>query len=124
MNEIKSYHDLEVWRQARQLVRIIYELTQDFPKREIYTLAAQMRRSASSIPSNIAEGYSRHGTKDYINFVSIAFGSAAELETQLLLSLDLGFIDTQKLDDAMNVLRPVQKMLFNLRQALQAKLAA
>lgn len=122
MSVIKSYHDLDVWKQSRRLVKVVYELTQNFPKQEMYTLAAQMRRCAISIPSNIAEGYSRHGTKDYIHFVSIAFGSAAELETQLLLAMDLGYVTVDWLDSTMNILRPVQKMLFNLRQSLQAKL--
>lgn len=123
MAEIRSYHDLDVWKHSRSLVQVVYELTQTYPKQEMFALAAQMRRCAISIPSNIAEGYSRHGTKDYINFVSIAFGSAAELETQLLLSLDLGYVDSGQFDNALNLLKPVQKMLFNLRQSLQAKIS-
>jgi len=122
MIEIKSYHDLEVWKHSRKLVKTIYELTQIYPKQEMFALASQMRRCAISIPSNIAEGYSRHGTKDYINFVSIAFGSAAELETQLLLSFDLGYVDSRQLEQILDLLRVIQKMLYKLRQSLQAKL--
>lgn len=120
---IKSYHDLDVWQQARQLVKAVYEITETFPKSEMSGLSSQMRRAAVSIPCNIAEGYSRHGAKDYAHFVSIAFGSAAELETQTLLALDLNFLSKESFELISSKLIIVQKMLFNLRQSLQRKIA-
>ena len=89
---VLNYRDLEVWRNSRKLVKDVYELTERFPQKEIYSLTSQLRRAAVSIPSNIAEGHSRSSTKDYIQFVSIAIGSLAELDTQLLLAEDLGYI--------------------------------
>lgn len=78
---INSYKDLIVWQKSFDLVRQIYQLTDNFPKMEIYGLTSQMRRAAISIPSNIAEGFVRKHTKEFSQFVSIAFGSGAELET-------------------------------------------
>lgn len=91
---IKSYQDLTVWQKSMELVAWIYELTQHFPKEEMYGLVSQMRRSAISIPSNIAEGYSRRHRQEYIQFVRIAFGSGAELETQLIIAKKLGYTST------------------------------
>jgi four helix bundle protein len=119
---IKSYHDLEVWKRSRVFVKLVYQLTKRFPKEEVFALTSQMRRSAISIPSNIAEGYSRHGLKDYINFISIAVGSSAELETQLLLSQDLDYCDQENITRLLQELNQIQKMLHRLRQSLQSKL--
>jgi four helix bundle protein len=80
---IKSYRDLTVWQKAIELVIKIYALTDKFPTEERFGLTSQMRRAAVSIPSNIAEGNFRRSTKDYVQFLKIAFGSGAELETQL-----------------------------------------
>jgi len=87
---VKSYKELTAYQKAYQLVVLIYKMTSSFPKAELYGLTSQMRRSAVSIPSNMAEGYMR-GSKEYTQFLKIALGSAAELETQLSLSKDLGF---------------------------------
>ena len=81
--QIESYKDLVVWQKATQLAIGVYEVTEHFPKAEIYGLTAQMRRSAVSIPSNIAEGSRRSTRKDFRNFLLNAFGSGAELETQI-----------------------------------------
>lgn len=120
--KINSYHDLEVWKRSRLLVKSIYDLTKTFPKEEMFGLSSQMRRAAISIPSNIAEGYSRHGIKDYIHFISISFGSTAEIETQLLLSQDIGYVDLATVDTIMAELKALQRMLHRLRQSLQSKL--
>lgn len=80
---IKSYKELLVWQRAMELVVEVYKLTELFPRDEKYGLAIQMQRAAVSIPSNIAEGYRRSHRKEYAQFLSIAFGSAAELETQI-----------------------------------------
>ena len=122
MAEVKSYQDLRVWQQSRILVKSVYLATQKFPKEEQFSLTSQIRRSVISIPSNIAEGYSRHGLKDYINFISIAFGSAAELETQLLLASDLGYLSIDECGILLQELLNIQKMLYKLRDSLKAKL--
>jgi four helix bundle protein len=81
---VKTHRDLDVWKNGIELVKKIYILTKDFPKEEIYTLTSQIRRSAISIPSNIAEGAARNSKKEFIQFLYIALGSAAELEAQLI----------------------------------------
>lgn len=96
VEKIKSYKDLIVYKKAYELALLIYKLTGDFPDAERYGLTSQMRRSGISIPSNIAEGY-RRGKREYIQFLKIAYGSCAELETQLLLSKDLGFVSDNNL---------------------------
>ena len=83
MSEIKSFRDLMVWQKSMQLVTDLYRLTSDFPKTESYGLTSQLRRAAVSVPSNIAEGYGRHSTSDYIRFLQIAIGSLYELQTQV-----------------------------------------
>ena len=87
----KPHEQLEAWRFAMQLVKAVYQMTSIFPAEERYGLAQQMRRAAVSIPSNIAEGAGRNGVKEFLNFIGISRGSLAELETQLQLSVMLGF---------------------------------
>jgi len=97
---VKTHRDLDVWKNGIELVKKIYILTKDFPKEEIYTLTSQIRRSAISIPSNIAEGAARNSKKEFIQFLYIALGSAAELETQLIVAKELGYIkDLNIFDD-------------------------
>ena len=92
-----EYNKLEVWIEARKLTNLIYDLSKVFPKEEIYGLTNQMRRCSVSIPSNIAEGCGRNSDKDFCRFLYIAFGSANELEYQILLSIDLKFIQLENL---------------------------
>jgi four helix bundle protein len=87
---LKNYKELKVWDKSYQLCLEVYRITQEFPKIEIYGLISQMRRAALSIPSNIAEGYGRKTITDYLRFLCIAYGSVCELETQIMLSGDLG----------------------------------
>jgi four helix bundle protein len=97
---VKMHRDLDVWKNGIELVKKIYILTKDFPKKEIYTLTSQIRRSAISIPSNIAEGAARNSKKEFIQFLYIALVSAAELETQLIVAKELGYIkDLNIFDD-------------------------
>jgi len=119
---IKGYQDLQVWKRARFFFKQIHILTRAFPKEELFCLTQQMRRSALSIPSNLAEGHLRHGTKDYIHFVSIAIGSAAELETQLLLAFDLEYVTKTAFAPYLDEIDQIQKMLHGLRQSLKSKL--
>lgn len=90
---------------------MVYKITKRFPKEEIYGLVSQMRRAAISIPSNIAEGYSRSRTLEYIKFLQIAFASGAELETQLLITKELGLIRTKDFQKAYDLLQEVMRML-------------
>jgi four helix bundle protein len=89
---LRNYKELKVWEKSYQLCLEIYRITKGFPKIEIYSLISQMRRAALSIPSNIAEGYGRKTLSDYLRFLYIAYGSVCELETQIMLSGDLGYL--------------------------------
>src|SRR3989344_4866217 len=93
---LTSYRELTVWQKGIDLVLEIYRLTNLLPKSELYGLASQMRRAAVSIPSNIAEGYSRNHRPEYVQFVKVAFGSGAELETQLTITKKLELVPKQE----------------------------
>ena len=117
---IHSYKDLIVWQKAMDLVVAVYETTSRFPHTELYGLVSQMRRSAISIPSNIAEGRRRSSRKDYRQFLIIAFGSGAELETQIEITKRLPFgknLDYLKID---NLLTEVMKMLNTITSSLRS----
>lgn len=118
---VKNFYDLEVWQKGRERVKAIYELTNTFPKEEQYGLSAQLRRAAISVPSNIAEGHSRHGTKDFTNFISIAIGSLAETDTQVILAQDLGYISQNQCQHTLDKIHRLQRMLHSLRHALKTK---
>src|SRR6266498_2790139 len=90
-NITRSYKDLVVWQKGIALAKLVYQLTKNFPAEEKFGLVAQMRRAAVSVPSNIAEGQARHTTREFIHFISHAEGSVAELDTQLILSIELKF---------------------------------
>lgn len=108
---IKSYKELIVWQKSIDLVKEIYILTKHFPADEIYGLTLQIKRAAVSIPSNIAEGYGRRSTKSYAQFCSIAYGSALELETQLLIAKELKLTSEEKFKNTDSLLNEVAKML-------------
>ena len=97
-SKIKNFRDLDVWRLAMEIIGDYYKYTKSFPKEEIYGLVSQMRRAALSIASNIAEGFNSYHNKEYRQFLYIALGSCAELETQIEVSLLLGYI-TQSVRD-------------------------
>ena len=115
---IRDYKDLHVWQKGMQLAKQIYLLTGRFPSEEKFGLVSQMRRAAVSIPSNIAEGQARNTTGEYIQFISHAEGSAAELDTQLRLSIELGYCAANDLEVVFRLLTDVQKMLKRLRHSL------
>lgn len=118
--KIKNFRDLDVWQLAMEIIGDIYKHTKAFPKEEIYGLVSQMRRSSVSIASNIAEGFNRYHNKEYRQFLYIALGSCAELETQIEVSLLLGYI-TQDLRDKTNEkLDHESRMLRNLIKKLSA----
>lgn len=89
----RKHHDLIVWKESVELVKEIYDLTADFPSEEIYGLTSQIRRSAVSVPSNIAEGAARTTKKEFINFLSISRGSLSELETQIIIAKKIGYLN-------------------------------
>lgn len=126
MTYIQSYKDLIVWKKAVQLVKEIYILTALFPPSEIYVIIAQMKRAAISIPSNIAEGYGRKSTKEYMQFYSIAYGSALELETQMLIAKELRFAKAEDYVKVELLLEEVLKMLNSMigKMKQNEKLAA
>lgn len=108
---MSSFRDLKVWEKSYNLSLLIYSLTKKFPKEEVFGLTSQIRRCAISIPSNIAEGHTRKSKKEFSQFLFIAFGSGAELETQLQLSLDLGYINKEDYTKTYLLLSEVMKML-------------
>ena len=115
---IKSYKDLVVWQKGIDLVVEVYRLTKLFPKEELYGLTSQMRRVAVSIPSNIAEGHCRKYRQEYKQFVRTAFGSGAELETQILISKRLSILSQNNFKIADELLLEVMKMLNSLDRSL------
>ena len=109
-----NFKQLQVWQMAMSMVKDIYVAISNFPPEEKYGLAQQLRRSAVSIPSNIAEGSGRGSQKEFAHFLSISLGSAYEVETQLLLSNELGLISEDRLQEIDSKMQQVQKMLFTL----------
>jgi four helix bundle protein len=121
MNETKTYSELDVWQQARMLVKQIYELSKNSPKDEQFGLTTQVRRAAVSIPSNIAEGCGRNHTKDSIQFFFVARGSLYEVETQLLIALDLGFITENESNSVTEQITRCKKLLNGFINYYQTK---
>ncbi|MBC8412215.1 four helix bundle protein [bacterium] len=117
---MRIYRDLLVWQKSMELVTGIYKLSKILPKEEIYGLISQMRRSAVSIPANIAEGYGRNSTKDYIRFLLIASGSLYELQTLIEICLNLGFINKESFNTCHDSGREIERMLTSLKKKLHA----
>jgi four helix bundle protein len=115
---VTSYRDLKVWQQAMAVAKAVYELTSVFPKTEIYALSSQLQRAAVSIPSNIAEGHARQSPGDFARYLSIAMGSAAELETQLLLAQELGYTTPERVSKLLESSAEVGRMLRGLQKSL------
>ena len=115
----QSYKDLVVWQKSVDLVILVYQLTKCFSKDELYSLTSQMRRSAISIPSNIAEGSFRAGKKEFIQFLHIAYGSGAELETQLIITERLQHGDIKDIQAVQITLDEIMRMLNKLIAALK-----
>ena len=116
-----TYRDLNAWKSAMDLVDSVYKATKDFPKEEIYGLVSQMRRSAVSVPSNIAEGNSRRMRGEYLRFLSIAHGSLTELETQVIISLRQNFISEEMHSSIMAQIEKTGALLRALIIALQKR---
>ena len=120
---LKNYRELIVWQKSYQLCIQIYKITKDFPKEEKFGLTSQIRRAAVSVPSNIAEGYERRTTPDYIRALYVAYGSHCELETQILLSGDLGYIKVEDMKKLREDIGEVERMLKALIKSLERKVS-
>ncbi|MCP4669487.1 MAG: four helix bundle protein [Deltaproteobacteria bacterium] len=118
---LKNYKELKVWQKSYHLCLEIYKATSRFPKEERFGLTSQVRRASVSVPSNIAEGYGRKTTPDYIRSLYIAYGSNCELETQILLSGDLGYIERALLKKIKDEIQEVERMLKALIKSLGNK---
>ena len=111
------HKDMEVWKLSMELVVKIYQLTENFPKDEMFGLTSQIRRCAVSIPSNIAEGCGRFSNKETLRFISIALGSLAELETQILIATELNFINNT--ENIIEIIKKVNALLIELKKYLE-----
>jgi len=116
---IKTHKDLDVWKKSIEFVTIIYKTTSDFPKSELYGLISQIRRAAVSIPSNIAEGAVRKSKTEFRQFLYIALSSAAEIDTQLIISKNLEYINSNELDKLSKELNTISKMIQGLIKSLK-----
>ena len=111
---MKDFRDLDVWRKGHSATLAVYRATATFPKEELYGLTSQMRRCPASIPANIAEGCGRRGNGEFHRFLTIAMGSASELEYHLLLSYDLGFLGQENFGALTSQVQEIKKMLASL----------
>ena len=118
-----TFANLEVWEKSVDLVASVYKITKTFPKEELYTLTSQIRRAAISIPSNISEGRAKRSTKDFMRFIAMASGSAAELETQIVIGERLGYINSEQKGILLNEIGSIARMLNKLYASLEAKSA-
>ena len=121
VRECQTYRDLDVWRESKSAAVELYRATQGFPKEEAYGLTSQIRRAATSIPANIAEGWARKRSGDYLRFLHIAAGSLAELETHIEIARDLGFLPPEGQDDLGKRLTAIGKMLYGLIRVVAAR---
>lgn len=115
---MKTFRDLKVWEKAHKLVLEIYKITKEFPREERFGLISQLRRSASSIPTNIVEGFKRKGNRDYAHFLNLADASLEETKYHIILSKDLGYIKTEEFNKVNDMCDEVGKMLYGLQKNL------
>lgn len=121
MNEIKSYKDLLIWKKGITIVKLVYQLVKTFPQEEMYALSSQLKRASVSIPSNIAEGYGRNTDKSFSHFLDIVRGSLFEIETQLIIAKELGFITNLELfQELLNQIEEESKMINAFSKTLKA----
>jgi four helix bundle protein len=120
--KVLHYKDLLIWQRSMELAKTIYRLTRGFPGEERYRLASQMRRAAISVPSNIAEGQARRGTREFVQFLSHASGSLAELDTQTLLSVEMEYIENKDADAVTSEIHEIQRMVAAIQRKLAVRL--
>ena len=119
---VDSYKDLLVWQKSLLLIKSVYKATQSFPKDEIWALTSQVKRSAVSVASNIAEGSSKRSTREFIRFLNISYGSLAELKAKLIIAAELGFLSQPDLISLTERCNEIGKMLNGLIRSLNNKL--
>ncbi len=119
---VQCYRELIVWQKALNLAKLCYQVTKKFPKDELFGITSQIRRAAASIPANIAEGNGRMHIKEYLNHLSIANGSLAEVETHLLLSREVELLSESDLQECLALANEIGRMLTALRTALERRL--
>ena len=120
---METHKDLRVWQHSMEMVTSIYQMTKTFPKEELFGLVSQIRRAAVSVPSNIAEGYARGSEREKLHFLRISSGSMSEVETQLLLSLNLGYISQETYSELSEMITSVWKQLNALISSVKKKLS-
>ncbi len=118
---MNRHKELKVWQESIDLVSSIYSFTKKFPKDELYGLTSQSNRASVSIPANIAEGAGRNSNKEFVQFLSIAMGSSAEVETLLIISEKQGYISKNNCEGAILKLNQIQNMLFRLQEVIKEK---
>lgn len=116
---MRTHKDLIVYRKSIDFVTLVYQITKQFPKEELYSLANQMRRAAISIPSNISEGAARNHNKEFIQFLYIALGSASEIETQILISYNLKYISEDDFKVMENLIIEIRKLINGLIKSIK-----
>ena len=117
---MKTFKELIVWQKAVEFCTATYKVTENFPKSEIYGLTGQIRRSAVSVPSNIAEGQRRGHKSEFVQFLRISYGSAAELETQLLIAFNIGYLSERDFNSLNNSLEEILRMLNKLISSIKS----
>ena len=118
MNPVKTFEDLIIWQKSIVLTKQIYTITRKFPKEEIYGLSNQLRRASVSIASNIAEGYGRITRNDYKRFLSFSFGSTFEIQTQLIICIEIGIINNEDFNESMMLSKEISAMLYAIIKKL------
>ena len=118
---VKSYKDLEVWQKAMDMVVMCYQTTKNFPKNEVYGLASQLQRAAVSIPANIAEGRERKYSKEFVQYLSIAYSSLAELETHIQIAQRLNYINSTKTKQLLEKTSEIGRMINGLRKSIEKR---
>jgi four helix bundle protein len=119
---METHKNLQVWQKSISFVTEIYNVTKAFPKEELYCIVSQIRRAAVSIPANIAEGCAKKNTKEYIQFLYVSLGSAAELETHMIISSNLGYVAVNEVEKYQMELEEIIRMLSGLIKSLSNKL--
>jgi four helix bundle protein len=117
-SRVQNFKDLRIWQLGMDIAKNVYLLTKDFPKEELFVMMSQMRRSAISLPCNIAEGFKRLHHKEFRQFLHIALGSAAELETQVLLAKEFGYLSDLELEPILEKITSLSKMINTLLKKL------
>ena len=118
MNPVKTFEDLIIWQKSIVLTKQIYTITRKFPKEEIYGLSNQLRRASVSVASNIAEGYGRITRNDYKRFLSFSFGSSFEIQTQLIICIEIGIINNEDFNESIMLSKEISAMLYAIMRKL------